>query len=251
MRLFVAEDEPPARERLFETLARVAPQAVVAGWAASVKDTRAWLAAHPEPDLLLLDIQLADGLSLELFGDGRLALPTVFTTAYDEFALAAFKAMAVDYLLKPVDDAQLARAFARVAALRERFSASEAQALRGALQGRPPRFRQRWVARQGAAYVAVPVEQVACFVSVDKLSFLLTRDGARHLVDEPLADIETALDPSQFFRANRQTIVAATAITRFAPAGKGRLALTLVPAAAGEVQVSQERASAFRAWLGR
>ena len=251
MRLFVAEDEPPARERLFETLARVAPQAVVVGWAASVTDTRAWLAAHPEPDLLLLDIQLADGLSLELFGDGRLALPTVFTTAYDEFALAAFKAMAVDYLLKPVDDAQLARAFARVASLRERFSSTEAQALQGALQGRRPRYRQRWVARQGAGYVAVPVEQVSCFVSVDKLSFLLTRDGARYLVDEPLADIETALDPVQFFRASRQVIVAATAITRFAPAGKGRLALTLMPAAAGEVQVSQERAASFRAWLGR
>jgi DNA-binding LytR/AlgR family response regulator len=175
----------------------------------------------------------------------------VFTTAYDEFALAAFKAMAVDYLLKPVDDAQLARAFARVASLRERFAAPDAQALQAALQCRAPRYRQRWVARQGAGFVAVPVEQVACFVSVDKLSFLLTRDGARHLVDEPLADIEAALEPAQFFRVNRQTIVAASAIVRFASGGKGRLVLTLAPALAGEVQVSQEKAAAFRAWLGR
>ncbi len=253
MKLFVAEDEPPARERLIETIARVAPEAQVVGSAASVHDTRQWLATHAEPDVLLLDIQLADGLSTELFADGALALPTIFTTAYDEFALAAFKALAIDYLLKPVDDAQLARAFARVAGLRERFAAPAAQALRQAMRGdvAAPRPRQRWVARQGAAFVAVPVEQVAYFVSVDKLSFVVTRDGTRRLLDEPLADIEAALDPERFFRINRQMIVAATAITRFAPSGRGRLSVELIPAADGEVQISQERAAAFRQWLAR
>jgi DNA-binding LytR/AlgR family response regulator len=253
MKLFIAEDEPPARERLIESLSRVAPEAQVVGSAASVHDTRRWLATHAEPDVLLLDIQLADGLSTELFADGALALPTIFTTAYDEFALAAFQALAIDYLLKPVDDTQLARAFARVASLRERFAAPAAKALREAMRsdGAAPRHRQRWVARQGAAFIAVPVEQVAYFVSVDKLSFVVTRDGTRRLLDESLADIEAALDPEHFFRVNRQMIVAATAIARFAPSSRGRLSAELIPAADGDVQISQERAAAFRQWLAR
>ena len=102
MNLFIAEDEPPARERLVETLGRVAPGAVIVGSSDSVRGTAAWLAAHAAPDLLLLDIQLSDGLSLELFRDGRLELPVIFTTAYDRFAIDAFQAMAVDYLLKPL-----------------------------------------------------------------------------------------------------------------------------------------------------
>lgn len=253
MKVFIAEDEPPARERLVETLARVAPQAVVAGSAASVRDTRAWLAANPAPDVLLLDIQLADGLSIELFGDdGALALPTIFTTAYDEYALAAFRALAVDYLLKPVDETQLARAFARLAALRERFAAPDARALRAALHGgASARRRQRWVGRKGSAWVALPADQVAYFVSVDKLSFVVARDGARYLLDESLAEIESALDPQHFFRISRQMIVAASAVARWRSAGKGRLVVELAPAADGEVSISQERAAAFRDWLAR
>ena len=177
MRLFIAEDEAPARERLIDTIARIAPQAIIAGTASSVRDTRQWLAAHAAPDVLLLDIQLADGLSLELFRDSALTLPTIFTTAYDQFALEAFKALAIDYLLKPIDDAQLRQAFAKVQALRERFTSARAQELAVALGSAPARFRQRWVARKGAAYVAVPVEDVAYFVSVDKLTFMVDTDA--------------------------------------------------------------------------
>lgn len=251
MRLFIAEDEAPARERLLETIARVEPKAVVAGTASSVGDTRAWLAAHPAPDVLLLDIQLADGMSLELFHDGRLDLPTIFTTAYDEFALAAFKALAIDYLLKPVDDAALAQAFAKVRALRARFSGDHARALRAALDSAQPRYRQRFVARKGAAFVALPVEQVAYFLSIDKLTFVVSADGARHLLDGSLAEVERELDPQRFFRINRQMMVAASAVARFVQSGKGRLTLELIPRCDGEVQISQERAAAFREWLAQ
>jgi DNA-binding LytR/AlgR family response regulator len=264
MKVFIAEDEVPARERLVETLARVAPEAVVVGHAASVAETRRWLATHDEPDVLLLDIQLADGLSLELFREGQLTLPTVFTTAFDEFALAAFDALAVAYLLKPVSDERLRAAFDRVRALRERFSAQAAQVLLERLSvsaasagsappGRPAAQpqRQRWLARKGAAFVAVPVEQVAWFVSLDKLSFAVTHDGQRHLLDETLAEIEAALDPGSFFRVNRQVIVAAQAIRRFTPVGRGRLALELSPPLDSALQVPQERAAAFRQWLAR
>lgn len=252
MKVLVAEDEAPARERLLETLARVAPQAVVVGQASSVRELRQWLGTHPEPDVLLLDIQLADGLSLELFRDTPLALPTVFTTAYDEFALQAFQALAVDYLLKPVGDERLAQAFAKVERLRERYTAQAAQALLERLQApaAAPR-RLRWVARQGAAWVAVPVEQVACFVALDKATVIVTLDGGRATLDEPLAEVEAALDAQDFFRANRQTLVAAAAVRRFVPAGKGRLVVELAAPRAPEIQVPQERAAAFRRWMDR
>lgn len=250
--LFIAEDEPPARERLIETIARVAPGARIVGHAASLLETRQWLATHAEPDVLLLDIQLADGLSIELFRDASLALPTIFTTAYDEYALAAFEALAIDYLLKPVSEARLAQAFAKVRSLRERFSTSLAEALLARLQPAPASAaRQRWVGRKGAAWVSLPVEQVACFVSLDKLTFAVASDGSRVLLDESLAEVEAALDPQAFFRANRQTLVAADAVRRFTASGKGRLSLELSVRIEGQVQVPQERAATFRRWLAR
>lgn len=250
MRLFIAEDETPARDRLIETIARVAPHAVIAGSAGTVRDTRQWLAANSAPDVLLLDIQLGDGLSLELFRDGALTLPTVFTTAYDQFALAAFKALAIDYLLKPVDDAALRQAFARVQTLREHFSGARARELESALSA-PARFRQRWVARKAGAFVAVPVEQVAYFVSLDKLTFMVEFDATRHLLDGTLGDVESELDPQLFFRVNRQMVVAARAVARWSAGAKGRLVLQLLPTSDGEVQISQERAAAFREWMAR
>jgi DNA-binding LytR/AlgR family response regulator len=250
MKVFIAEDEAPARERLVESLARVAPDAVVVGTAASVRDTQAWLAGHPPPDLLLLDIQLSDGLSLELFRGGTLACPTVFTTAYDEHVLDAFQARAIDYLLKPVDEARLAAALAKLAQLRRHFT-GELGGLLDALQAPRQRFRQRIVGRLGAQHHAIAVERIAYFVSADKLAHAVTHDGARYLLDAPLADLEPTLDPARFFRANRQLVVAASAVASFRAAGKGRIALTLQPPLAGDVAVSQERAAAFRQWLAQ
>jgi len=242
--LFIAEDEPPARERLIETLARVAPDAIVVGSADSVRGTAAWLAAHPAPDLLLLDIQLADGLSLELFRDARLELPVIFTTAYDRFAIDAFQAMAVDYLLKPVSEEALAQALEKWQRLRAQVGANIARWLAGA----PPRWRQRLVGRKGAQqFHALPIGEVAYVVSVDKLAFAVTLDGGRYLLDQTLAELETELEPARFFRVNRQLVVAAHAVRQYASAGKGRLKLLLQPA--GEVTVSQERAGAFKKWL--
>lgn len=254
---FIAEDEPPARERLIGALARVAPEVTVVGQTDSVKGTQAWLASHPAPDLLLLDIQLADGLSLELFAGSRLALPTIFTTAYDRFALDAFRALAIDYLLKPVSDMALTQALAKVQRLRQTFGADVVAALMqqwGQWATSPaPRWRQRLVGRKGAQFHALPVQRLAYVVSLDKLAFAIDEAGERYLLETPLAELEGELDPAQFFRANRQLLVAASAVARFTPAGKGRLKVELIPplgAPAGDVLVSQERAAAFKAWLG-
>jgi DNA-binding LytR/AlgR family response regulator len=254
MKIFIAEDETPARERLIATLARVAPEARVLGHSDTVQGTLAWLAAHPAPDLLLLDIQLADGLSLELFRDRRLTLPTVFTTAYDQFALQAFQALAVDYLLKPVSDTALAQALAKAEQWRSHFDTVAKERwnhqLDGLLQRLSPPSRKRIVGRKGGQqFHALELADIGYFVSVDKLCFAVTRAGERYLVEPTLGELEEELGALRFFRANRQLLVAAGAVQRFAPAGKGRLKLDLSPALDGELLISQERAAAFRQWL--
>lgn len=238
MKVFIAEDEPPARERLVETLARVAPEVQVAGHADSVQATAAWLAAHPAPDLLLLDIQLADGLSLDLFKAQRVRLPVVFTTAYDRFALDAFQALAVDYLLKPVADAALALALAKVRQFRAHFQPAQA---------RQAAHAPRLACRHGSVHLALPTAQLARLVSLDKATHAVALDGRRLEVDRPLAELEQLLDPLLFFRATRQVIVAAQGVRHYSGAGKGRLALTLAPDDETLV-VAQERAAAFKTW---
>lgn len=249
MKVFIAEDEPPARERLVETLARVAPRAQVVGHAESVQGTAAWLAAHPAPDVLMLDIQLADGLSLELFQGRELPVPVIFTTAYDRFALDAFRALAVDYLLKPIAEEALHAALAKVARMREHFGADVAALLRQVTTS-GPHWRQRLLGKLGGQFHSLAVADVACFVSVDKLTFAVLPDGRRYQVETPLAELQDELDPALFFRANRQVLIAAQAVRHFAPAGKGRLRVESASAAIGELIVSPDRAAAFRAWLG-
>lgn len=250
MKIFVAEDELPARDRLLETIRRVDPQARVIGTAGSVRESRTWLAAHPAPDLLLLDVQLSDGLSLELFRDGAIGSPAIFATAYDEFVLEAFRANAIDYVLKPVSDAALARAFAGYRRLKSHFDG----ALAGMLDERPSPWRaprQRLLARQGGGFVSLRVDEIACFVSLDKLTFAVDAAGARHVVETSLGELESELDATRFFRINRQVIASAGAVVAFRPAGKGRLEVELAPPGIDRVTVTQERAAAFRDWLAR
>lgn len=264
MKVFIAEDEPPARDRLVETLARVAPGAMVLGHADSVRATARWLQTHPPPDLLLLDIQLADGLSLDLFKKHGVRMPVIFTTAYDRFALDAFRALAVDYLLKPVADAALAQALAKVRQFRELFQppphGPAMTTARGPAQDLSqeiapvadagPAYAPRLACRLGAVHHALPTSQLARLVSLDKTTHAVALDGRRFLVDRPLAELEQVLDPARFFRASRQVIVAAQGVRHYATAGKGRLMLTLAPDD-DVLAVAQERAAAFRAWWER
>lgn len=254
LQIFIAEDEPPARERLIEALARVAPQARVLACADSVRDTAAWLASHAAPDILLLDIQLADGLSLELFRADSpaavLQVPVIFTTAYDRFALDAFAALTVDYLLKPIADADLAQALAKAQRLQARFSQDVGPWLARASAATAGPWRQRLMGRKGAAqFHALPVAQLSHLVSLDKLTYAVAMDGVRYLIEQTLSELEGELDPSRFFRINRQLLVAAQAVRHYSPAGKGRLKVTIEPGIAEEVFVSQERAAEFKTWL--
>jgi DNA-binding LytR/AlgR family response regulator len=240
-RVVLLEDEPPARERLERALARIEPLCRVVGAFASVEQASAWLAANGEPDLVLADIQLSDGPSFELFEAG-LGCPAIFCTAYDEYAVAAMAAGGIDYLLKPIRDDDLARAMSRYRRLEARFTERMREAMRSI--AKPPR---RLIARKRDGFVTLTLDQVAYFVVEDGGVGVVTRDGRRLDLDRPLGELERELPADEFFRVNRQYLVAAASVTGFKLLGKGKLQVELDPAA--QVVVSQETAARFRAWL--
>lgn len=245
MRVFVIEDEAPAREWLERAIVRVEPSATIAGSAASVAEALAWLAAHPTPDLVLADIQLGDGLSLEIFDRAPPGCPVIFCTAYDEFAIEAMQRDAIDYLLKPLREPDLARALAKRRRLEAHFAERVAR-----LSRRLGAQRRRLLVRRRDAFIALGLDEVAYFVVDDKLVDVVTRDARRFAIDRTLGDLEAELDGPDFFRLNRQYLVHAGAVASFRPFVKGKLVVELAPAAQGEVIVSQENAARFRAWLG-
>lgn len=251
-RVFLIEDEAPALRRLTALLAEVDPTGSVAGTADSVAAADRWLRSQPAPDLILADIQLGDGLSLDLFRATPPSAPVVFTTAHDTYLLEAFAAHGIAYLLKPVKPADLAAALRKHAELARHYGTSLAALARALDAPAHPagRWRQRLLAQRGSSRLPIAVAEIAYFLSADKLTFLVTHAGGKALVDEPLATLEAELDPGRFFRLNRNVLAQIDAVRRFTPVGKGRLLVELAPPAAGEVQVSQERAAAFRAWAG-
>lgn len=249
IRAFLIEDEPPALERLAALLAGTTPPCTVAGSADSLAAAARWLQGNPAPDLIFADIQLGDGLSLELFSAAPPPCPVIFTTAHDDYLLEAFATNGIAYLLKPLKQAELDAAVAKYHRLGRQLGGS----LNGlAASLAQPARRQRILAQRGTSFQPVAIGDIAYFFSENKLTFLVTRAGEKCLVNEPLTALAGELDPAHFFRANRNYLVHASAVKSFSSVGKGRLAVQLQPRPADEeVQVSQENAADFRTWAGR
>jgi DNA-binding LytR/AlgR family response regulator len=251
LRTFIIEDEIPARERLVALLAGACPPCAVAGATDSIGDAETWIRQNPAPDLIFADIQLGDGLSLELFRTSPPPCPVVFVTAHDDYLLEAFATHGIAYLLKPVKREELDRALEKYRDLGRHFAGGLA-ALAASFHAPPAKpGRQRILAQRGRSFQPIAVADIAYLFSENKLTFLLTRTGERCLVNEPLAQLAAELDPVQFFRLNRNYLAHASAVRSFASVGKGRLSVQLQPRPAEEVLVSQENAAALRAWAGR
>lgn len=263
MNLLLIEDEYPAAERLTRLVQRVEPAARVVGVVESVAQGIAWLTENPAPDLILSDIQLADGLSFEIFERAVVRAPIIFTTSYDAYALRAFRVHSLDYLLKPIKEEELRAALARFRAQQPaavELQLGRLEALLDALPragaggegpraGAPRTYKTRFLVRQRETLVPVPTPDIAYFVSRHETTTLVTHAGARHLVDYTLEQVQELLDPNVFFRINRQTLAATAAIRRIDLHFNGKLKLELFPAATDETLVSREKAAAFRAWL--
>lgn len=239
MKVLVLEDERPAREQLLAALRAWDPAVEVLATLDSVAAAVRWLLEEPAPDLVLADIQLTDGSSLEVLRRAQPRCPVVFVTAYDRYTLEALEAGGIDYVLKPLEPGRVARALDKVVALRAHFRGPAAGA------------RRRVLVRQRGEVRAVPVTDIAWFCTEHRLVFLVERDGARSVVDKTLTELAAELDSEQFFRIGRGWIVAIDAVRGFRSHGKGRLRLVLEPETDREAVVGADRAAAFRAWLDR
>ena len=268
--VLLLEDEYPAAERLQRLLAQAAPGARVLAVLDTVSAALAWLAAHPPPDLILSDIQLADGLSLEIWEQAVVPSPVIFTTAYDAYAIRAFRANSVDYLLKPVKLAELQAALSkrnaqRDAALNEEsrmrneelgsptnssfFVPHSSLRIERLLDALPRPYKTRFLVRQGEQLLPLPVADAAWFLSRHETVTLVAADGRRFVLDYTLEQLEGLLDPAHFFRLNRQVIAQLSAVRRLHPHFNGKLLVDLHPAPSEEMLVSREKASAVKAWL--
>lgn len=246
-RVVVIEDEPPASERLVASLRKLDAGIEIVATLGSVAEAVRWFEQHPSPDLVFADVQLADGLSLEIFTRVEPAAPIVFCTAYDEYMVEALAQNGIAYLLKPYTLEQLAEALHKYRRLESHFATRLAALARAFSQTRAA--RRRLLARDADTFVAVPLDEVAYFALIDGITQIIRRDARRLEIDRTLADIEAELTGAGLFRINRQVLAHADAVAGFRAYFKGRLIVELEPALGIEVVVSQPNAARFRGWL--
>ncbi|GAB4017827.1 LytTR family DNA-binding domain-containing protein [Spirosoma migulaei] len=279
MTILIIEDEEPTARKLQRLLGDIEPAIRVVGMTVSVDESVEWLRANPQPDLIFMDIELADGQSFDIFNQIPVTSPVIFTTAYDEYAIKAFKVNSIDYLLKPVKEAELRQALAKLQSMKQILLGL--QGAGGAEQGekslqaslatllqhlqlsspsdsvppaprpQPPAvFKDRFLIKQGQRLFSVPVEEVAYFFSRNKLTFIKTHDNHDWLLDHTLDELAQLLDPRHFFRLNRQVIADLKAVHKVYLYFNGKLKINLQPGFEEEVVVSREKASELKRWLG-
>jgi DNA-binding LytR/AlgR family response regulator len=253
MNIFILEDEAPALRRITKLVQEILPQAVITHTADSVSEALQLLNGKPEPDLILADIQLADGLSFDLFEQTMLSCPVIFTTAFDEYAIRAFKLNSIDYLLKPIDREALNTALEKYHRLfksgNNGVPAPQWQEIIRQLRSGNTTYKNRFLVTKGAQLLPVAADEIAWFVTEDRLVFLHTFQNQRYICDHTLDELETLLNPEQFYRANRQFIIGIKTVKGAENGFNGKLHLHLHPAPSEQVIVSREKAVQFKDWL--
>lgn len=251
MKIWILEDEELAGKKLALLISKLHPEADVREPIESVSEALKAFSTE-QPDLLLADIHLSDGLSFQLFEEIDIACPVIFTTAFDEYALRAFDLMSVDYLLKPITQEGLQRALDKL----DRFQNSTATAtdLLKTLQNLKvgsAEYQKRFLVPEGQHYKTVHVEDVAHFMGDGKFTFLIDKKGKEYLIDSNLSQLEEKLDPAHFFRLNRAIITHIDSVSKIHPYGQSKLLVDLDPPSKKEATISAERSRAFKEWLGK
>ena len=250
MKVLILEDEEPAALRLQKILAEVEPEAEILDILVSVKSAVEWLKTHPAPDLILLDINLADGSSFEIFSLTKVESPVIFITAYDEFAIKAFKVNSVEYLLKPVKKEELDFAIKKYKKIHaSKKEPQDLKALLESIKDESKSYKKRFLIRFGERIKTIDISQVAYFYTEEKINFLKTKDDHSFPVDYNLDKLETLLDPERFFRINRQFIISIDSIVEMFSYSKSRVKVNLKPTINLETIVSTERSPHFKEWL--
>ncbi len=249
MNYIIIEDERLSAERLTGIITRLFPDFVLVKTIDSVKSAVKWLSNNEHPALGFFDIQLADGLSFEIFEQVQLQFPVIFTTAFNEYAIKAFKVNSIDYLLKPIDETELTSSIQKFKLGFSKPIGMENDSIAKTLQMLSNTYKARFLVKVGEHLRMIPVDEIAVFISMEKSTFLRTYNGRDYGIDFTLEQIVGLVDPKKFFRVNRKFIVDIKSIQDIIAYSNSRLKLKLAIATDEEVIVSRERVGEFKEWL--
>lgn len=255
IKVLIVEDEIPAQLTLRRLIERYCPDSHIVEMLTSVKTTIKWLEENPEgADVIFMDVELSDGVCFDIFDKIDITANVIITTAYDNYAINAFKRDTRDYLLKPIDEKELSRAWERC---RERIEAKNAHNIEALLDmvrqksASDKSFKKRFIVKAGDKIVIIPVEEIAYCYSEDKSTYAVNRNGTHRLLDYSLDTVQEMLDPTLFFRISRSCIVSISAIDSISKHLGTRLKLQLNPRSEEDVIVSRSRTSDFLEWLDK
>ena len=258
MKILIVEDEELAVKKIQKTLASIDPDAEIAGITHSISSTIDWLESNPSPDLILMDIELSDGQSFEIFSRTSVKSAVVFTTSYDEFALKAFKVNSIDYLLKPVQKEDLEAALNKFKNLKEMYADHNDENLNmesivKQLQQKLhlKEFRKRFLVKHAQKLVSIEVEDIAYFFSDGRLNFFKTYDNKKYVLDYTMDELEDMLDPNRYFRISRSFYIAIDSVEQIHEYFGNRLLLHMKPAVEKDAVVSREKVAEFKKWMGK
>lgn len=259
MKILIVEDEDLAVKKLTKTVSAVDSNAEIIGVTDSIKSTVEWLESNSVPDLILMDIELADGQSFEVFNLTQVKSPVIFTTSYDEYALQAFKVNSIDYLLKPIQKEDLQAALNKYQQMKNLYQKEERKPesnidqiikeLQQKLQ--PKEYRKRFLVKQSQKLVSIDVEDIAFFFSEGRLNFFKTIDNKKFIVDYTMDELEDMLDPDRYFRISRSFYVSIDSVDQIHDYFGNRLLLHLKPEIDKESIVSREKVTEFKKWMGK
>lgn len=252
MKVLIIEDEQPAAKRLRKLIQEFRPSADILDVIDSVETAVDWFSTFPAPDLVFMDIQLADGISFNIFQKTDVVAPVIFTTAYDQYTLKAFKVNSIDYLLKPIDPAELEQALNKFDRYNRNGGDHDRQLLNQLVrQFSKNEYKERFLVKVGTQLVYIPVKEIAWCFSEDRSVFIITHTGKRYLLDFTLDQLTDKLNPAEFFRVNRKFIIRLSAIQKIHTWFNSRLKLELKPVSELEIIVSRDRVPEFKSWLDK
>jgi len=260
MNVVVIEDEGLTAQRLISLVRKYDPSIAVLAQISSVVEALSWFRSHdiPSVDLIFMDIHLEDGDGFQIIGELQLTTPIIFTTAFDDYMVKAFKVNSIDYLLKPVNYDELVAALTKFRTLRSNqqlqsrsMQADIAKLMKQIIQQNNPQFKERFMVTVGTKIRSIPTTDIAYFYLEEKTVFLVSNEGTTLPIDYSLDKLTQIIDPKQFFRVSRQYIVSLNAIRMVHTISTGKLKLDLVPKAKEEVAVSGDRVADFKEWLGK
>ncbi|MFK8038766.1 MAG: LytR/AlgR family response regulator transcription factor [Crocinitomicaceae bacterium] len=249
LNILIIEDEAPAVKRLIKLLGEIDSDHQIVGQLDEVSSAIKWLESNPTPDLIFMDIQLADGYSFQIFEQFEIKSPVIFVTAFDNYAIDAFRVNGLDYLLKPIKKELLVKSIERFKSLKSPKNV-DLNALSQLLNPNKNQFKERFLIKSGDELSFVKTNEIAYFISEDSYSFIITKSGSRYIYTaDSISQIEEQLDPTIFFKINRKEIVSLDSITKISAYFNNRLKLELKPVREYEFIVSRPKVKAFKIWL--